>query len=108
MTEENVSEINDMSTGIIQSEEQREKRFKKWSSNQRHVGQYQEVHYVTGVLEGEEKMRQANMFKEIMAKINLNLVKDILHMQKHKQIPSRTSSRKTHINTYSIFTENQT
>lgn len=53
-------------------------------------------------------MRQANMFKEIMAKINLNLVKDILHMQKHKQIPSRTSSRKTHINTYSIFTENQT
>lgn len=46
MTEESVNELNDTSTGIKQSEEQREMKFKKQASGQRPVGQYQEVYHL--------------------------------------------------------------
>ena len=74
MTEESISEHNDVSTGIKQSEEQSEMRLKKWTGDQRPVGQYQEVY----LLEGKGKMSHGKMFEEIMAKINSNLMKDIM------------------------------
>lgn len=46
MTEESVSELNDTSTRIKQSEEKRKTKFKKQVSDQRPVGQYQEVYHL--------------------------------------------------------------